>query len=162
MDNGDIFRRLRYILDLDDSSIVETFRSGGLEVEWSKIYSWLKKDDDPAYTKMHDKNLAHFLNGIIISKRGKKDDQPMIAEKKLDNNLIIKKLKIAFNLKSEDIVKLLDLTNLIVSENEVTAFFRRKDHKHYRECKDQFLRAFLKGLQINLRGESSKSMEEVE
>ena len=61
------------------------------------------------------------------------------------------KLKIALNLKADDVLGILDLANFRISKHELSAFFRRPDHKHYRECKDQILRNFLKGIQLKYR-----------
>jgi len=41
----------------------------------------------------------------------------------------------------------LHTANLRISKHELSAFFRKLDHKHYRECKDQILRKFLKGVE---------------
>ena len=61
------------------------------------------------------------------------------------------KLKIALNLKAEDILEIMDLSDLHISKHELSAFFRKKDHKHYRNCKDQIFRKFLKGVQLKYR-----------
>ena len=39
-----------------------------------------------------------------------------------------------------------------LSKHELSAFFRKPEHKHYRKCKDQVLRYFLKGVQLKYRG----------
>lgn len=73
MTQNDILRRIRYILDLDDSKMISIFSLTGLEVTRAQISDWLKKDDDPAYQQLSDPELATFLNGLIVEKRGKKD-----------------------------------------------------------------------------------------
>ena len=65
--------------------------------------------------------------------------------------MIFMKLKIALNLKAEDVLEVLALADLRISKHELSAFFRKPDNKHYRECKDQILRNFLKGLQLKYR-----------
>ena len=114
----------------------------------------MKKDDDPAYEECSDVMFATFLNGLINQKRGKRDGPPFEPEQSLTNNIIFRKLKIAFNLQADEILSILSLVDLYISKHELSAFFRRADHKHYRECKDQILRNFLKGMQIKYRGES--------
>lgn len=151
MNQNDILRRLRYILDLDDSKMISIFSLGGLEVTRAQTSDWLKKDDDPAFQPLNDQELATFLNGLIVEKRGKKDGPQPVPEKKLNNNIIFTKLKIAFNLKAEETLAILALNDLVISKHELSAFFRKPGHKHHRECKDQVLRNFLKGLQLKYR-----------
>ncbi|MCK5312271.1 MAG: DUF1456 family protein, partial [Desulfobacteraceae bacterium] len=110
-----------------------------------------KKDDDPAFQELSDTQLAIFLNGLINHKRGKKEGSQPVPETRLTNNMIFMKLKIALNLKAEDVLKIMSLADLSISKHELSAFFRRPDHKHYRECKDQILRNFLKGMQLKYR-----------
>jgi uncharacterized protein YehS (DUF1456 family) len=121
------------------------------QVTRGQISDWLKKDDDPAYQKCSDTQLAIFLNGLINDKRGKKEGSQPEPEKRLTNNIIFVKLKIALNLKAEDILEIMNQANLRISKHELSAFFRRPDHKHYRDCKDQILRYFLKGMQLKYR-----------
>lgn len=151
MYNNDILRRIRYILNLSDSQMIGIFRSASCEVTRAQVSDWLKKNDDPAYKKCSDFKLAIFLNGLINEKRGKKEGVELLPEKRLTNNIILRKLKIALYLKNDDIVEILALAHLPVSKHELSAFFRKPDHKHYRDCKDQILRNFLKGLQAKYR-----------
>ncbi|MEE4218484.1 MAG: DUF1456 family protein [Xanthomonadales bacterium] len=152
MTQNDILRRIRYILDLDDSKMISVFSLAGLEVTRAQISDWLKKDDDPAHQQLSDLELATFLNGLIVEKRGRKDGPQAVPEKKLNNNIIFMKLKIAFDLKAEETLALLASTGLVISKHELSAFFRKPGHKHHRVCKDQVLRNFLKSLQLKYRG----------
>ncbi|SFT41376.1 Uncharacterized conserved protein YehS, DUF1456 family [Lishizhenia tianjinensis] len=146
MTNNDIIRKLRYILDYGDDQMMATFASAGKEVTRSEVSDWLKKDDDEQFAAINDENLAYFLNGVINNKRGKKEGPLPVAEKKLTNNLILKKLKIAYALTDTDILDLFTLVGLNVGKAELNALFRKPGHKHYRECHDQFLRNFIYGL----------------
>ena len=151
MTNNDILRRVRYIFDFNDDKMIELFALADYEVTRAQISDWMKQEDDPAYKKLSDKQLAIFLNGLINDKRGKKDGPQVEPEKDLSNNAIFMKLKIALNLQAEDILKIMDLSDFRMSKHELSAFFRKSGHKHYRECKDQILRIFLKGLQMQYR-----------
>ncbi len=151
MINNDILRRARYIFDFDDSTMMTIFRLANYEATRAQISDFLKKEDDPAYQKCSDVLLATFLNGFIHHKRGKKEGPAPVPEKRLTNNIIFTKLKIALNLKAEDVLEIMTLANLRMSKPELSAFFRKPGHKHYRECKDQILRNFLKGLQVKYR-----------
>ncbi len=70
----------------------------------------------------------------------------------LTNNDIFKKLRVAHKLTNDDIVKICALADFRVSKSELGAIFRREGHPKYMECGDQFLRNFLDGLIIHLRG----------
>lgn len=152
MTNNDVLRRIRYTFSFDDSKMIAIFGLAGLEVTRAQISDWLKKDDDPDYKNCSDLQLATFLNGLIIEKRGKKDGPQPEPEKVLNNNIIFRKLKIALNLQAEDVIKMINRADFRMSKHELSAFFRKPGHKHYRECKDQVLRYFLKGVQLKYRG----------
>lgn len=151
MNYNDVLRRIRYIFDISDSKMIGIFELADHKVTRSQISNWLKKDDDPGYEGLYDIDLATFLNGLIIEKRGKKDGKIPIPESSLNNNIIFRKLKIALNLKDHDIIEILDLADLRVSKHELSAFFRNPKQNQYRKCKDQILRNFLHGLQIKYR-----------
>ncbi len=151
MTNNDILRRIRYIFDFNDSKMIAIFSLAQHLVTREQVSDWLKKNDDPAYRSCSDTQLAIFLNGLINDKRGKKEGQQLKPEKRLTNNIIFMKLKIALNLKAEDVLELMELAGFSISKHELSAFFRRPDHKHYRDCKDQILRNFLKGVQLKYR-----------
>ena len=172
MTNNDILRRIRYIFDFNDSKMIAVFGLADHKVTRAQVSNWLKKEDDSGYQECSDIHLAIFLNGLIIDKRGEKEGsrpepdkrltdniikrskkvkpQPE-PEKQLTNNIIFMKLKIALNLKADDVLEILDLTNFRISKHELSAFFRKPGHKHYRDCKDQIFRNFLKGMQLKYR-----------
>jgi uncharacterized protein YehS (DUF1456 family) len=151
MTNNDILRRIRYIFDFDDSKMIAIFGLAEHQVTRGQISDWLKKDDDPACQECSDTQLAIFLNGLINDKRGKKKGPQPEPEKRLTNNIIFMKLKIALNLKAEDVLEIMDLADLHISKHELSAFFRRPGHKHFRDCQNQILRNFLKGMQHKYR-----------
>ncbi|WP_300669861.1 DUF1456 family protein [Desulfoluna sp.] len=151
MDNNDVLRRIRYAFDFSDPKVVDLFASGGREVTREQVLTWLKREDEPSYVALPDRDLATFLNGLINDKRGKKEGPQPEPERRLTNNLIFKKLKIALNLSSEEVLAILALGDFNLGKSELSAFFRKEGHKHYRECKDQILRNFIKGVQVKFR-----------
>jgi uncharacterized protein YehS (DUF1456 family) len=151
MENNDILRRLRYAFDISDSKMMETFALGSLQINRAEISSWLKKDIDPDYVELNDFQLAAFLNGLISDKRGSKEGPKPIPENRLNNNIIFRKLRIALNLKDTDILEILQIAEFKISKHELSAFFRKPGQTQFRECKDQILRNFLKGLQMKYR-----------
>lgn len=70
----------------------------------------------------------------------------------LTNNDILKKLRVALELKDDDIVKILKLADFELSKSELNALYRNPTHPNYKECGDQLLRNFLNGLIIYKRG----------
>jgi uncharacterized protein YehS (DUF1456 family) len=146
--NNQILRRLRYAFDFNDSTMINIFGHGGLTVTRAQVSDWLKKDDDAAFVVLEDPALAMFLNGLIIEKRGRKDGVQPEPEQKLNHNIVFRKLKIALDLKDDDILALLLLSGFRLSKHELSAFFRRPDHHHYRACQDQVLRNFINGVQL--------------
>ena len=151
MTNNDVLRRLRYTFDFNDDKVISIFASADLEVTRNEISNWLKKDDDPEFENLPDKKLATFLNGFINDQRGKREGEQPVPESKLSNNIIFRKIKIALNLEADDVLEILSLVGFNLSNHELSALFRKKGHKHYRECKDQILRNFLQGLQLKFR-----------
>lgn len=152
MNNNDTLRRIRYIFDYGDDDMIKLFKMGGREASRQEISAWLKKDEDPDQNPIYDQYLAAFLNGFIIQHRGKKDDEVPKAEKRLTNNIIFRKIKIALTMKDENIIDTMKLANFEVGRHEISAIFRKTTQSQYRPCKDQFLRNFLQGLQIQRRG----------
>ncbi len=70
----------------------------------------------------------------------------------MNNNDIFKKLRVALQLRDDQIVEILELVDFRMSKGEIGNFFRKEDHENFMECGDQVLRNFLNGLVIYLRG----------
>jgi len=154
MTNNDILRRLRYTLNINDSTMIEIFKLADHEIEQSNLTGLLKKEDEEGFVNCSDDVLRYFLDGLILHKRGRKEIKPGETRKsdsRLTNNTILKKLRIALELKEDDMLGILKLANVDISKSELTALFRKEGHKNYKECGNQFLRKFLKGLSIRYR-----------
>ena len=151
MTNNDILRRIRYILDFNNSNLAATFALGGLVASREQLIGWLSKEEDADFVALSDSELAQFLNGLIITKRGQQEGVQPVVESRLNNNIILRKLKIAFTLRDEDFIELLQLAGFRLGKAELSAFFRKPDHPHYRQCQALVLRNVLKGLQLKLR-----------
>lgn len=156
MINNDILRRLRFAFAINDDGMMATFACAGSKVTRSQLSDWLKKDDDPAFSLCSDLMLATFLNGFIEQQRGKKEGPSPKPETRINNNIIFRKLRIALNLKDDDIIEILSTVQYQISKHELSAFFRKPDHRQYRECKDQVLRNFLHGIQLKYRPNTAK------
>jgi len=154
MTNNDILRRVRYIYDYGDSKMINLFELGGETVTRAEVSDWLKKDEDPAWQQLYDKQMAAFLNGFIVEYRGKKEGAQPVPEKRLNNNIILRKFKIALNLRDDDMIEMLELGGKEISKHELSAFFRNPKQSQFRPCKDQVLRCFVKGLEIKTASSS--------
>lgn len=148
MTNNDILRRMRYLFDFSDAKMIALFKLADLDVQKTDVAAWLRKEDDPLVTEIEDKELATFLNGLIIDKRGKREGPTPKPENHLTNNMILRKIKIALDLKTDDILDLLASIDKKISKHELSAFFRKPGNKSYQPCLDQYLRNFLNALQV--------------
>jgi uncharacterized protein YehS (DUF1456 family) len=154
MTNNDILRQLRYALNINDSTMVEIFKLADHEIKQSDLTGLLKKEDEEGFVNCSDDVLRYFLDGLILHKRGRKEIKPGETRKpdsRLTNNTILKKLRIALELKEDNMLGILKLADVDISKSELTALFRKEGHKNYKECGEQFLRKFLKGLSIRYR-----------
>ncbi|EQM78975.1 DUF1456 family protein [Pseudomonas stutzeri] len=145
--NNDVMRSLRYILNVNDAKIAEITRLTGCEIPDSEAVAYLKKDDEDGFKPCPDRIMAHFLDGLVIYKRGKDESRPTPPiELPVTNNTVLKKLRVAFELKEDDMHAILKSVDFPVSKPELNALFRKAGHSNYRVCGDQLLRNFLKGL----------------
>ena len=154
MTNNDILRRLRYAMDIKDSTMVEIFKLSEYEIARSDLIDLLKKEEDEGYVECSDEVMELFLDGLIIHKRGKREMMPGHVEKKepsLTNNSILKKLRIALKFREDEMLSTLKLAGMSLSKSELSALFRKEGQRHYKECGDQILRNFLKGLTTRFR-----------
>ncbi len=152
--NNDILRSIRYMLDLSDPRVAELARLADAElvIDKEEVQRFLKNEDDGDYLNCRDRVLACFLDGLVIDRRGRKEGEPARpVESRISNNLVLKKLRIAFELRDDDMHAIFAEAGFPVSKPELSALFRQPGHKHYRACGDQILRNFLKGLTLRLR-----------
>ena len=150
MTNNDFLRRLRYALNMKDNVMVQIFKKGNIVLTREDVIDYLKKDIDEGFKKLNNNDLIAFLDGLIIQKRGKREDGTPIPQVKVTknnlNNILLRKLRIALSFKSYDMIKIFKLGGVEISEGELSALFRSEDHKNYKECGDKYIRVFLKGL----------------
>ena len=155
MINNDVLRSIRYMLDLGDSKVAEIARLAdpAFVVEKDDVRAFLLKEDEPGYLACSDAALAHFLDGLIVHRRGRDEGvPPRLVEKRISNNVVLKKLRVAFELKDVDMHQVFADAGFPVSKPELSALFRQPGHKNFRPCGDQMLRNFLKGLTLRVRG----------
>jgi uncharacterized protein YehS (DUF1456 family) len=151
MTNNYILKRIRDIFKFNNTKIIEIFALADHAVTEQQVIALLKKYEDSKFEKCSDIQLSIFLNGWINYRRGKKEGPQPKPEKEINNNIILRKIKIALNLQSEDMIDILELAEFKIGKSELSSFFRREDHRQYRECQDQILRNFLNGMEIRYK-----------
>lgn len=152
MMNNDVLRSLRYTLKLNNNDMVAILALADTAIPVEQMASYLLKEDEEGFAVCPDVLMSNFLNGLIYHKRGKDESMPPLkADRRMTNNIILKKLRVAFALKTDDILAILTSQQFRISMPEITAMMRSPEHKNYRECGDQFLRYFLRGLTARVR-----------
>lgn len=138
------------MLDIDDHEITKILNLRGYEPNRGEVSQIFENQHLPEGEKGPDCShelMAYFLDGLIYYKRGKSDKHPPRPIKTpVTNNMVLKKLRVAFKLREKDMHDTLERGGFSISKPEMSAFFRRRGHKNYMECGDQILRYFLKGL----------------
>ena len=155
MINNDVLRSVRYMLDLSDGRVAEIMQlvAPDLVLERADVQAFLRKEDEPGYAPFNDRLLGIFLDGLIVYRRGRQEGAPPRApEKRVSNNVVLKKLRVAFELKDTDLLDAFAAAGHPVSKSELGAFFRQPGHSNYRPLGDQLLRYVLRGLTLRLRG----------
>ena len=154
MISNDVLRNLRYMLDLGDARVVEVVQLAdpAFAIDRDQVRAFLLKEDEPGYLACSDAVLARFLDGLIVHRRGRDERlPPRPVEKRVDNNVVLKKLRVAFELKDVDMHQVFAEAGFPLSKPELSALFRQPGHKNFRPCGDQLLRNFLKGLTLRVR-----------
>ena len=126
--------------------------ASSVEMTVAQFKSRLLKEDHADYKECDDGELAAFLDGMIVERRGLRNpgQTPAASSAKpsgrLSKNDVLKKLRIAMNFREEQMLSTLKQGGSELSKSELSALFRKPQHKHYRACGNQVLRAFIKGL----------------
>lgn len=142
-----VLNRIKDALRLSKDDILKIYQAEDYEIEESRVEAILKNPSHKKSKNATYEELGVFLDGLIRLNRGEplkeiNDDEEII----LDNNLIIKKLKIALNLKSIDIEMIFNLANYPISRSKIRDILRSPKHPKYKLCSDALLDAFLEGL----------------
>ena len=151
MTHNDVLRRLRFTLNINNNAIIDLCAKGGQALTAETLDQYLKREDDENYLECSAKDCEAFLDGVILWKRGPNDGGAAKKKMKFDNNMILRKLRIAFELRDVDMLAILELGDLPISKSELSAFFRNLKHRNYMEVQSQLLRRFMVGLEKFLR-----------
>ncbi len=147
MTHNDTLRRLRYALNINDEKVAILIGRTGRKTTPDEVANWLKREDESGYAELSPTLLCRFLDGLVIDRRGPhpsgKTPEPLEF---LSNNEILKKLRIALELKEDGMLEVFKRAEFTVTKAELGAFFRKEGHRNYRKCPDQVLKKFIKGL----------------
>lgn len=158
--NNYVLRRVAYVLTLNIKGMQEIFALADYSLSHPELKNYLLKDEQDGFVSLPDYLLIIFLDGLIIQKRGKRDGATNLTQQErvklskkesLNNNQLLTKLKIAFNLKAEDLIEILQSADFRVSKGELSAFSRRPEHRNFRPCGNQLIRNLLTGLTLKFR-----------
>lgn len=145
-------KSVRYTLEIKNKEVVQLIQAGGIEISVLEVVDLLKNEEDEGYAVCPVKTIHAFLDGLILERRGPSNDPAKkTSTASINNNVILRKLRIAFEMKDTDIIDTMKSAGFYVSKSEMSALFRAPKHKHFMECGDQFLRNFLKGLTHKFR-----------
>ncbi|QBG46344.1 DUF1456 family protein [Verrucomicrobia bacterium S94] len=149
MTNNDTLRRLRYAFNISDTDVAETIALTGRPTAADEVTNWLKREDESGHSALSDIDLCRFLDGLIIKNRGPRPSgEAPEPQEFLSNNEILKKLRIALELKEEGVLAVFKKAGFNVTKAELGSFFRKKGHRNYRKVPEQVLRKFIHGLSV--------------
>ncbi|MCH6258403.1 DUF1456 family protein [Puniceicoccaceae bacterium K14] len=157
MTNNEVMISVRYALEIKNKEVVQMIKDGGVELGVLDVVALLKGEEEEGFVECPAETLHAFLDGLILQRRGPSDGPAKkFSTATINNNTILRKLRIAFEMKDTDVIDTLKRAGFTVSKGELSALFRAPSHKHFMKCGDQFLRNFLKGLTHILRPPEKK------
>lgn len=147
INTNEILYRIQKALNLTTEEMLEAYKLEEYKMEASHLESLLKRRLDDGFVAATYEELGVFLDGLVTLKRGpspKKANEDEAVE--LTNNLILKKLRIALELKEPETEIIFGLADVELSKQQLASLFRKEGHKNFKECSDELLMAFLDGL----------------
>jgi uncharacterized protein YehS (DUF1456 family) len=148
IDTNEILYRIYRALGLDIEEMLDAYRLADYPMHKERLEALLKRRTDKGFERCSYEELGVFLDGLIILKRGPSpkragDDEAV----ELTNNLILKKLRVALELKEAETEIVFNLADVMLSKQELKSLFRKEGHKNFKPCSDTLLMAFLEGLE---------------
>jgi uncharacterized protein YehS (DUF1456 family) len=149
MINNDILIRLRYALNITDLKLVELFTLAGKRMSPEELRPLFLKEGEEGFHECDGPTLGAFLEGLVISRRGRKEGDSVVKPAwsvNPSNNDVLKAVRIALEMRDDDVAAILRLAGVEASKAEISALFRKNGQENFRPCGDQFMRNFLAGL----------------
>lgn len=151
MTNNSALQKIQYALRLTHEDLERIFKLIGFEITEAQIKGYFMDQKHEDFLPCPPIALSAFLEGLILEKRGvneKSPTPPVPSNTPLNNNDIFKKLRVAMDFHGEDIAVVLDRANATVHPHDLSAYFRKDGHKHYKNCPDAILESFLLGIRL--------------
>lgn len=146
MTNNYVLSSIMNSLKLDKVDVLKSYKLVDKKITQDDVDDILREPSDEKFILLSDEGFELFLNGFIAYKRGPSDKKAKKQKIYFSNNIILKKLKIALDLKDEDIIAIFKNDGLEITKSQLTAYFRRDGHINYRKCSDSLLKRFINGL----------------
>ncbi len=143
---NDILYKIKTALSLSNEEIINAYALASYEMSPQRLDAILKRRQDKGYEEATYEELGVFLDGLITLKRGERSTKKEPEELALSNNLILKKLRIAMELKEAELMILFALVDVPLTKRQIGALFRAENHKNFKACSDELLMLFLEGL----------------
>jgi len=147
INTNEILYRIQQAMNLTTEEMIEAYKLEAYNMETSHLESLLKRRNDIGFILCTYEELGLFLDGLVTLKRGpspKKANNDEVIE--LTNNLILKKLRIALELKEAETEIIFGLADIELTKQQLASLFRKEGHKNFKACSDELLMAFLEGL----------------
>ena len=147
MQTNDILFKITKALSLEVKEIIEAYKLASYEMSEERVINILKRRQDKGFEEATFEELGVFLDGLVRLKRGmseKEINEDEIVE--LTNNLILKKIRVAMELKEAELVILFALAEVDITKRQIGSLFRKEGGKNFKACSDELLNAFLYGL----------------
>jgi uncharacterized protein YehS (DUF1456 family) len=144
---NDILFKIKTALSLENARLLEAYALLEYEMSEEHLNNILKKHQDKGYEEATYEELGIFLDALVILKRGPSDktqDEDEVVE--LTNNLILKKIRVAMELKEAELVIIFALAEVTLTKRQIGSLFRKEGGKNFKACSDELLMAFLDGL----------------
>ena len=143
---NEILFRIQKAFNLSQDEMLEAYKLIEHNIEVSHLENLLKKHQDKGYEVCSYEELGVFLDALVILKRGPSPKKKEDVVVELTNNLILKKLRIALELKEAQTEIIFGLADVELSKQQLASLFRKESHKNFKPCSDELLMAFLEGL----------------
>jgi len=143
---NEILYRIKKALNLSEEEILKAYELEEYEMKASHLDALLTRRQDKSFQLCSYEELGVFLDGLVTLKRGPSPKNNENLEVTLTNNLILKKLRIALELKEAETEIIFGLADVTLTKQQLASLFRKESHKNFKKCSDALLIAFLEGL----------------
>ena len=150
MNTNAIFCELTQALQLNTAQVKDWFAAIGADIPEAEVDGLIH---NTAATALPQPLLAQLLDQWVEIQRGPKPivGDAQAAPKRLSNNDVLKKLRIAYRLQDEDVRQLLKLVTIELTKSDLSALFRKPGQSQFKTCDDEFVLDYIRGLGLLLR-----------